>query len=347
MYGYRDGARDIRIGKACEKKVGVVVHEIGHILGFFHEHTRTDRDQYVRINWANIIPEFYTNFNRTYEHLQDSRNSPYDYKSIMHYGSYAFAKDRSRKTIEVIQNTTATIGQRKGLSELDIQQAKLLYPCKAHESLPCLFTHQEVQSGRRVSIQIKRRRWLRCENGECHRDACHRLTVNRCGVVKEGCGDDVFTIVARNRPVGTSIYSGDEVTLKAKQTSGGPAWLRCASGKDGFPCSLGSCAVNSAGDSWSTCREAVFNVLVRNRTVSNVQSNQALLAGRRSQTPIRNNDKVALCQGTGASRRCLSCTRKLPSCQLSPCTKTDLHQCLGVFLSLRQWTNMQQTERNF
>lgn len=48
-----EGPQAISIGKNCDK-FGIVVHELGHVVGFWHEHTRPDRDQYVDIFYRNI-----------------------------------------------------------------------------------------------------------------------------------------------------------------------------------------------------------------------------------------------------------------------------------------------------
>ena len=56
-------------------------------------------------------------------------NTPYDYGSLMHYGSTAFSINNS-PTIEPIQ-PGVTIGQRSNLSSIDIQAVRLLYNCTA------------------------------------------------------------------------------------------------------------------------------------------------------------------------------------------------------------------------
>lgn len=50
-----NGPQAISIGKNCDK-FGIVVHELGHVIGFWHEHTRPDRDNHVTIIRENIQP---------------------------------------------------------------------------------------------------------------------------------------------------------------------------------------------------------------------------------------------------------------------------------------------------
>ncbi|XP_058468904.1 low choriolytic enzyme-like [Solea solea] len=104
---------------------GIIQHEMLHALGFYHEHTRSDRDQYIRINWENINKYFVYNFRKM---DTDNLNTPYDYSSVMHYGRTAFGMQR-KETLTPTYDPSATIGQREGLSKIDIYRINKLYRC--------------------------------------------------------------------------------------------------------------------------------------------------------------------------------------------------------------------------
>jgi len=72
--------RDTKISTACS--TAVLVHEIGHTLGFYHEHQRSDRDSYVKINWGcvSLAAAFSIMTNGV-------KVGPYDINSTMHYRS--------------------------------------------------------------------------------------------------------------------------------------------------------------------------------------------------------------------------------------------------------------------
>ena len=51
--GRQRSAQTISIGYRCETK-GIVIHEILHALGFYHEQSRPDRDLYIKVHPENI-----------------------------------------------------------------------------------------------------------------------------------------------------------------------------------------------------------------------------------------------------------------------------------------------------
>ncbi|KAL8620849.1 hypothetical protein ACOMHN_047020 [Nucella lapillus] len=78
---------------------GVIIHELMHALGFWHEHSRPDRDSYISIMWDNIAFDHRSNFEKYGTDMIDVLGAPYDYGSIMHYRNNTFATDRSHITI--------------------------------------------------------------------------------------------------------------------------------------------------------------------------------------------------------------------------------------------------------
>lgn len=136
-----NGPQALSIGKNCDK-FGIVVHELGHVVGFWHEHTRPDRDNHVVIIRDNIQAGQDYNFNKLTSEEVNSLGLRYDFSSIMHYARATFAKatylDTIRPRPEPNQAPLPDIGQRIRLSEGDIAQTNLLYKCPK-----CGRTYQE------------------------------------------------------------------------------------------------------------------------------------------------------------------------------------------------------------
>uniref|UniRef100_A0A8C9FGP5 Metalloendopeptidase n=1 Tax=Pavo cristatus TaxID=9049 RepID=A0A8C9FGP5_PAVCR len=90
-----NGPQAISIGKNCDK-FGIVVHELGHVIGFWHEHTRPDRDDHVTIIRENIQPGQEYNFLKMEPGEVNSLGEPYDFDSIMHYARNTFSRLESQ-----------------------------------------------------------------------------------------------------------------------------------------------------------------------------------------------------------------------------------------------------------
>uniref|UniRef100_A0A0N5CC21 Zinc metalloproteinase n=1 Tax=Strongyloides papillosus TaxID=174720 RepID=A0A0N5CC21_STREA len=90
-YG-RQRLKDVQgifLTKACQNWRNVI-HETFHALGLIHEQARYDRDNYVTINWGNIIRGCEKNFNKINSVLTSTYNLSYDYGSVMHYYPYSW-----------------------------------------------------------------------------------------------------------------------------------------------------------------------------------------------------------------------------------------------------------------
>ncbi|XP_077998339.1 uncharacterized protein LOC144451387 isoform X2 [Glandiceps talaboti] len=121
----------ISFGEGCLQNVGTAIHEMLHALGFFHEHSRCDRDDYIDINYDNVQAGMEYNFLKYTASDMDIQNIGYDYSSILHYHQYAFAVDKNIPTVVPSKPSSSYIGQRNSLSEIDVKEVNKIYNCPA------------------------------------------------------------------------------------------------------------------------------------------------------------------------------------------------------------------------
>ncbi|RXG58764.1 Zinc metalloproteinase nas-13 [Armadillidium vulgare] len=57
------GKQTVSLGAGCVY-FGIILHELMHAVGFWHEQSRADRNDYVRINWGNIRNGMEYNFQK-------------------------------------------------------------------------------------------------------------------------------------------------------------------------------------------------------------------------------------------------------------------------------------------
>lgn len=100
---------------------GCVRHEIGHALGLAHEHTRSDRDDFVTVNRENIDNDHCSQFKPST--LSSRHIGAYDFASIMHYSPDEFSCNRKLTLTTVPPNR---INRTNTISAGDFQAVREL-----------------------------------------------------------------------------------------------------------------------------------------------------------------------------------------------------------------------------
>uniref|UniRef100_A0A3P9HAN2 Metalloendopeptidase n=1 Tax=Oryzias latipes TaxID=8090 RepID=A0A3P9HAN2_ORYLA len=118
----------LSIGSGCDY-IATVEHEFLHALGFYHEQSRYDRDDYVTIVWDNILKGKEHNFDKVGSDQSTTHGTPYDYMSVMHYDNNAFTNGNGSTIITKDPKFEDVIGQRMEMSYYDVQELNNLYKC--------------------------------------------------------------------------------------------------------------------------------------------------------------------------------------------------------------------------
>jgi hypothetical protein len=126
--GLQGGQQKLEVRVDLCGTYGFFLHALMQTLGFYHEHQRFDRDEYINVYLENVQPELHPLFTKLDETIH-FYNSTYDVGSIMHYGSFQFSD--SQKPAILTKNgdlIESFLGKTK-LSNLDIQAINEYYEC--------------------------------------------------------------------------------------------------------------------------------------------------------------------------------------------------------------------------
>uniref|UniRef100_UPI00358FD493 meprin A subunit alpha-like n=1 Tax=Myxine glutinosa TaxID=7769 RepID=UPI00358FD493 len=167
------GGQNLSIGERCDS-AAVVQHELLHALGFFHEHSRSDRDDYITIHWEAMEPDAKHNFIKKNVE-KDTFNTPYDYFSIMHYPPWFFSNDKNKPTISTnILHFQKLIGQTYDMSDNDIAKLNHLYNCTSSLALLDQCTFETLNICGMIQQTVNDQQWIHAFGGNIQGD--HTLT---------------------------------------------------------------------------------------------------------------------------------------------------------------------------
>jgi len=141
----------LTIGRRCEKgglNAKTLIHELGHVLGLYHEMNRADRDEFIDILDGRLKKAAGYNFVIPKNHPM-TLGTPYDYLSIMHYTQYAFTKKLGCATMKTKESCAQTIiGKTNVASFFDIKAVNTMYQCNRHCSHQDLLTWEQNGYGK-------------------------------------------------------------------------------------------------------------------------------------------------------------------------------------------------------
>uniref|UniRef100_A0AAF5D318 Metalloendopeptidase n=2 Tax=Strongyloides stercoralis TaxID=6248 RepID=A0AAF5D318_STRER len=129
----------ISIGEGCDT-IGRIQHETMHALGFYHEHSRYDRDKYIQVLSKNVHPDDYSN-NFKKVSVQDSNTFgvPFDFGSVMLYEKKMYSFNGGDTMLSHDYRYRYTYGLLDHVSYGDVKMLNFYYCSKrCHIKLKCM-----------------------------------------------------------------------------------------------------------------------------------------------------------------------------------------------------------------
>lgn len=124
--GRMGGWQPIYLSSECQPKE--IAHEVLHALGFVHEQSRADRDQYVEIVWDAIDPKFRDQFEKVPEEwMQIYGDSPWDPSSLLMYDPKALVIQPELVSMRLKSGEPLKRISAMELPAIDVQRLQRLY----------------------------------------------------------------------------------------------------------------------------------------------------------------------------------------------------------------------------
>ena len=103
--------------------VGTILHEMGHTVGLYHEHTRPDRNTYLSVNYNNVIKGSFFNYDQVHDNGQQA--TLFDFASLMEYPAFTYTRN-GNPVMETIP-AGIPLSNPNGFSAADIDGIQRLY----------------------------------------------------------------------------------------------------------------------------------------------------------------------------------------------------------------------------
>ncbi|XP_071520526.1 protein SpAN-like [Panulirus ornatus] len=122
------------IGPRCRYR-GIILHELSHVLGLYHEQSRADRNTHIKVLVNNMKKRSRRNFVR-----ESTRQYgiEYDFTSLMHYGSTAFSKNGRPTIVTKDPAKQIYLGHRSSLTFRDVHILNQMYNCSETWGASCI-----------------------------------------------------------------------------------------------------------------------------------------------------------------------------------------------------------------